>query len=39
MNSGVCNLTAAEKNPNVTCHFEHKLVSCDFKMGEAEFIK
>lgn len=31
-------LTAAEKNPSVTCFFEHKLVGCDFKTGEVEFI-
>ena len=31
-------LTAAEKNPNVTCFFEHKLVGCNFKTGEVEFI-
>lgn len=31
-------LTAAEKYPDVTCHFEHKLVSCDFETGEVELI-
>lgn len=31
-------LTAAEKNSSVTCFFEHKLVGCDFKTGEVEFI-
>lgn len=31
-------LTAAEKNPSVTCFFGHKLVGCDFKTGEVEFI-
>ncbi|KAK3595984.1 hypothetical protein CHS0354_032499 [Potamilus streckersoni] len=27
-------LTAAEKNPDITVHFEHKLVNCDFNTGE-----
>nr|XP_022328908.1 kynurenine 3-monooxygenase-like [Crassostrea virginica] len=31
-------LSAAEKNPSVTCFFEHKLIGCDFKTGEVEFI-
>ncbi|RUS70249.1 hypothetical protein EGW08_021994, partial [Elysia chlorotica] len=30
-------LTAAEKYPNVRIFFSHKLVSCDFEKGEAEF--
>lgn len=31
-------LTAAEKNSNVTCHFNHKLAKCDFETGELVFI-
>ncbi|GFR87379.1 kynurenine 3-monooxygenase [Elysia marginata] len=31
-------LTAAEKYPNVQVFFNHKLISCDFEKGEAEFV-
>ncbi|XP_064601274.1 kynurenine 3-monooxygenase-like [Liolophura sinensis] len=32
-------LTAAEKYPNVTIHFEHKLFGCDFNVGQVMFQK
>ncbi|CAC5358463.1 KMO [Mytilus coruscus] len=31
-------LTAAERNPLVTCHFNHKLLKCDFNTGELTFL-
>lgn len=31
-------LTAAEKYPNVTCYFNHKLLKCDFQTGEMTFL-
>ncbi|XP_048735396.2 kynurenine 3-monooxygenase-like isoform X4 [Ostrea edulis] len=31
-------LSAAEASPDVTCHFEHKLATCNFTTGELEFI-
>lgn len=31
-------LNAAEKSPNLTCFFEHKLTSCDLKTGHLEFL-
>ncbi|XP_076100303.1 kynurenine 3-monooxygenase-like [Mytilus galloprovincialis] len=31
-------LTAAERNPQVTCHFNHKLLKCDFNTGELTFL-
>ncbi|ELT88112.1 hypothetical protein CAPTEDRAFT_124977, partial [Capitella teleta] len=32
-------LTAAERNPSVKIHFEHKFVSCDFQAGTSTFQK
>lgn len=32
-------LTEAEKCPNLTLHFEHKLKDCDFDAGKATFLK
>ena len=32
-------VSAAEKHPNVTLYFHHKLTSCDFKTGEMVFEK
>lgn len=31
-------LNAAEKFPNLTCFFEHKLTSCNLKTGQLEFL-
>lgn len=30
---------AAEKFPNLTCFFEHKLTSCNLKTGQLEFLQ